>query len=106
MSCNREHIAWREDDGTISVGFYGFEYINTEADDFDHEWDVIYDYDSFCSLTRGLRTIDEVADHGPNGNPGHVYFTEHPEEVAKAKELAEKFDRENPPVRYVRRNWW
>lgn len=92
MSWNQEHIAWREDDGTISVGFYpSFCYGYVEDGD-DPEWDVTYYYDSFYAFFKGLSHERDVLRVAPEGNPGHVSMTDNPEEVAEARRLAKEFE--------------
>lgn len=47
MSFNRENITWESADGTWNLAFFRTTWVGSEADGFDPEWDVEYDYSEF-----------------------------------------------------------
>lgn len=69
MSFNRENAVWRSPNGTWNLAFYtAHERFGSE--DFDPEWDVDYDYESFEWLSRGFATADAAIRSWTGANPG------------------------------------
>lgn len=70
MSCNRENVVWQSANGTWNIGFYSYEYINRDSEDFDHEWDVNYDFDTFHWASTGHPTKQSAINSWTGANPG------------------------------------
>ncbi|MFD4394392.1 hypothetical protein [Kitasatospora sp. NPDC058478] len=76
MSTHREGIAWQREDGTWSIGYYGFTRLSAledgDPDDCDDEWDIEYHYDSFWFLSTGHPTYESAfaAYTRTEANPG------------------------------------
>lgn len=47
MSFNRENVTWQSKDGTWNMAFFRTTWVGSEADGYDPEWDVEYDYKEF-----------------------------------------------------------
>jgi len=47
MSFNRENVTWESTDGTWNMAFFRVAWEGSEADGYDPEWDVEYDYEKF-----------------------------------------------------------
>lgn len=47
MSFNRENVTWQSKDGTWNMAFFRTTWVGSEADGYDPEWDVEYDYTEF-----------------------------------------------------------
>lgn len=47
MSFNRENVTWQSKDGTWNMAFFRVTWEGSEADGYDPEWDVEYDYNEF-----------------------------------------------------------
>lgn len=94
MSCNRESVAWQGKDKTWSIGFYSFTSHGSEADGYDHEWDVEYDYASFNWVSTGHKTVDEAEKAGSKiyGNSGGSqvvrWHKDNLKEIASYEEMA------------------
>lgn len=74
MSVDRANMIWKSpDDGLWRRGFYSYYTVGDPAsEDFDPEWDVEYDYDSFWWTSGPFNTVEQ-ADRSWNGpNPGGV----------------------------------
>lgn len=73
MSKNRENVVWQSADGTWGRGF--FETYATKDwgdDDYDDEWDVDYNYDSFEWVSVGHPTEEAACASWDGANPGGV----------------------------------
>ena len=82
MSLNRENVTWQSADGKWNMGFYDYEYVNTESEDFDSEWDVEYNYDMFCCVIKNKLSPEDaynsyVFNHA---NPGGTVIYDYTEE--------------------------
>lgn len=68
MSLNRENVIWQSKDQTWNRGFYTCNPMGSFDEDFDHEWDVEYDYSSFEWVSTGHPTLAsaEKSWDGPN----------------------------------------
>lgn len=108
MSCNRENITWETKDGKWNIGFYAFHEVAPEDDeDFDYEWDVEYDNDTFWFVSTGHATSQQAMDAycRQHSNPGGgwassykgnskqnkeydviLFAFQHPEEARKLQE--------------------
>ncbi|MEU3566898.1 hypothetical protein AB0E96_00485 [Kitasatospora sp. NPDC036755] len=98
MSLHRENVTWQREDGSWSIGFYTFtapwEY-GGDPDDYDYEWDVEYDLNSFWYLSTGHPTSDAAEDAytriHPNPGSTTILYWEHPdnrEEIARLDAIA------------------
>ncbi|MEU8919546.1 hypothetical protein AB0D10_01245 [Kitasatospora sp. NPDC048545] len=98
MSLHRENVTWQSENGTWSIGFFAFEYPNRE--DYDHEWDVIYDNTRFWWLSSGHADPDAAMDAycAQECNPGATtwihWSKENSEEIARYGEMAAAFKAE------------
>jgi hypothetical protein len=71
MSKNRENVVWQSEDGTWGRGFYSFYSTGDPSDeDYDDEWDVEYDQDSFNWVSVGHATEEEAERAWNGANPG------------------------------------
>lgn len=71
MSFNRENITWQSEDGTWNRGFYScFDNYSSDDEDYDPEWDVDYDYDSFEWVSTGHATEQGAWNSWNGANPG------------------------------------
>ena len=71
MSYHRENVIWQSADGTWGRGF--FETYATKDwgdDDYDDEWDVDYNYDSFNWVSVGHPTEEAARAAWDGANPG------------------------------------
>lgn len=91
MSCNRENVVWKSRDGKWNIGFFDYYHVNQDSEDFDHEWDVEYDYDRFNWVSTGHATQEAAIDAWHGANPGCHQIHEEPDastdrydEMAKA----------------------
>jgi len=102
MSCNRENVVWPAEDGTWCIGFYAFYDVNTDDDNWDHEWDVEYDYSEFMWASWGHQTEQAARDSWDGANPGGETLYEKRDEhcehldklLAKYREHRAKLDAE------------
>lgn len=79
MSTNRENVIWKTRDGTWSIGFYDFYYTGDSSDeDFDHEWDVEYDFGRFNWVSTGHPTQESAMNAWHGSNPGCHEIVEEP----------------------------
>ena len=92
MSFNRENVTWQSKDGTWNMAFFRVTWEGSEADGYDPEWDVEYDYKEFNLYAFATKqpTPDsayEVATRRTS-NPGGTYI------VSRAVNAAEcdKYD--------------
>lgn len=69
MSVNRENVVWQSKDGSWNRGFFAFENINENSEDFDYEWDVEYDYEHFWWASTGHRTETQATNSWRGANP-------------------------------------
>lgn len=96
MSFNRDNVTWQSPDGTWNLGFYtvheGMVYGDDE--DYDPEWDVDYDYESFEWVTTGHATENAARAAWKGANPGCTtivtYSAESAERVAELDEMARR----------------
>lgn len=74
MSFNRENITWESADGTWNLAFFQTLWVGREADGFDPEWDVQYDYSEFDVYVYATKqaTPDAAYEHilRYTSNPG------------------------------------
>lgn len=102
MSKNRENVIWQSATGTWNRGFYAYEYINDDSEDFDDEWDVEY-LNHFNWVATGLAS-EAAAEAAWRGcNPGGWVVVHHSPETAKEcaalDALAQKFTAEQAEQR-------
>ena len=92
MSWNRENVIWQSKDKTWNIGFFRQEPVGSWSDDpdYDPEWDVEYDYDSFSFASVGHRTEQQARAAWNGANPGGS--TVYTYGKTTAKEIA-NFDR-------------
>jgi hypothetical protein len=94
MSCNRESVAWQSKDKTWSLGFYSYTPHGSEADGYDYEWDVEYDYNNFHWVSTGHKLLQEAVRAGGRlfGNTGSpqvlTWDKENQKEIANCEEMA------------------
>lgn len=72
MSYNRENVTFQSEDGKWNIGFFSFyETVSYMDEDFDSEWDVEYNYDSFWWASKRHNTPEEAyqAYTRNHGNP-------------------------------------
>ena len=95
MSLHRENIVWKSRDGTWSIGFYDYYYTgDTSDEDFDHEWDVEYDYSQFNWVSTGHPTEQAAHDSWDGCNPGSSQITSEPgPDTDRLDALAKAFKR-------------
>lgn len=91
MSCNRDNVTWQSADKTWNAGFFSFTSFNTDSEDFDYEWDVDYNYDSFWFVTKGHKTPEaaQAAYTYDHMNPGGTTYVHYAGNSADCK----KYDR-------------
>ncbi len=70
MSFHRENVTWQSEDGTWSLGFFEVYSYDSGDDDYDPEWDVDYDYDSFQWVSTGHPTREAAGAAWDGSNPG------------------------------------
>ena len=71
MSLNRENVIWKSRNGTWSIGFFHCYSVGDTSDpDYDPEWDVEYDYDTFDWASTGHPTEDAAYKAWDGANPG------------------------------------
>lgn len=94
MGLHRENITWQSKDGTWSLGFWDFYYVNRDSDDFDPEWDVEYT-DTFNWVSTGHPTYESAEDSWKDANPGGgemlAYSADAPSENDRLDALAKDF---------------
>lgn len=69
MSVNRENVVWQSKDGSWNRGFFAFEQVNEDSEDFDYEWDVEYDYGHFYWASTGHGTKAQAVNSWRGANP-------------------------------------
>ncbi len=90
MSCNRENITWQSADQKWNIGFYTYYNIGDNSDeDFDYEWDVEYEDDSFWWVSTGHATPRDAyrAYCLDNANPGTTTVLQYKGNSALVKKL-------------------
>lgn len=72
MSFNRENVVWQSANGTWNIGFYTVHesFWSYDDDDYDPEWDVNYDYDSFEWASTGHASKEDAYRAWKGANPG------------------------------------
>ena len=62
MSFNRENVTWQSKDGTWNMAFFRVTWEGSEADGYDPEWDVEYDYKEFdlYAYAKGQATPEDA----------------------------------------------
>lgn len=93
MSTNRENVIWQSADGTWSRGFY--DYYDTKSyddEDYDYEWDVEYNYDTFTWVSAGHSTMEQARAAWKGANPGGANVIEYPGTGMNGEVLAPQFD--------------
>lgn len=70
MSLHRENVIWVSRDGKWNRGFYEYYNVNVGGEDWDHEWDVEYIYDSFNWVSTGHATEEAANMAWTGSNPG------------------------------------
>lgn len=99
MSFNRENVIWRSASGVWSIGFYVVhESVGPFGDDdeYDPEWDVDYDYDSFEWASTGHASEDEAIRSWKGANPGMHAIESRAERIAELDAMLKEFlDRSN-----------
>ena len=99
MSFSRENITWQNEDGTWNTAFFRVAWEGSEADGYDPEWDVEYDYNEFALHDYAYRQATpedayEVATKRTS-NPGGTWIISR---AINAEECA-KYDRMLEAVR-------
>lgn len=81
MSVHRENVTWKSRDGTWNRGFYDYYSVNRDSEDWDYEWDVEYNYDTFNWVSTGHATEEAANDawRGANPGSGEVHYIPSPE---------------------------
>jgi hypothetical protein len=100
MSKNHENVTWQSKDGTWSVGFFTVIQPSYMDDDYDDEWDVDYDYDSFVFASTGHRTPEQADRSWPGPNPGlvtHIPYKGHAQDAKHYDLLASYY--KNPALK-------
>lgn len=95
MSFNRENVVWQSADGTWGRGFYeSYSVGSYDDDDYDPEWDVDYDYDTFAWVSVGHATEEAARASWDGANPGTSHTVPFGESGAFRSDepLAPKFD--------------
>lgn len=87
MSKNRDNIVWQSKDKTWNLGFYSWEPVNEDSEDYDSEWDVEYDFSKFAHAFIGHPTPESARAAWPGPNPGSTTT------VAYSKGKSEELDR-------------
>ena len=64
MSFNRENVTWQSKDGKWNMAFFAVTWVGSEADGYDPEWDVEYDYKTFnpYAYAKSQPTPDDAFD--------------------------------------------
>ncbi len=96
MSLNRENVSWQSANGTWSIGFFEFRYVNRDSEDFDHEWDVEYDYTEFNWASSGHISAEAAyeayARNHANPGCGAIYYHPTAEDI-EGQDLISQFER-------------
>ncbi len=94
MSKNRENVIWQSADGTWSRGFYeDYPTKSYDDEDYDDEWDVEYNYDSFSWVSVGHLTEQGAVASWDGTNPGSsVVYAFGESDWPNEPPVAEKFD--------------
>jgi hypothetical protein len=92
MSFNRENVTWQSKDGTWNMAFFRTIWVGSEADGFDPEWDVQYDYKEFnlYAYAKGRATPEDAWNVATKrtSNPGGTNLVSR----AMNREACEKYD--------------
>lgn len=92
MSCNRENVIWKSRDGLWSIGFFDYYDVNTDSEDWDHEWDVEYVYSVFNFASVGHATMESAMKAWEGANPGcHDVYEEPNETTDKYDRMAKEY---------------
>ena len=112
MSVNRENIAWQREDGTWCIGFWSFYNVGQDEEDWDFEWGVEYEHDSFWYFSEGHSSAEAALEAfcRRNANPGQSntmpWHKDAADEIAKYEAIAVKFKQEKRKVgRGIRSTW-
>ena len=101
MSFNREGVLWQTEDGTYRYGLFTVTWEGSEADGYDPEWDVEYDYDSFEWVGAPKATEQAARDTWRGANPGGYWMPEKgSKETARYDRMAAEYDK-RPRARSV-----
>lgn len=78
MSFNRENVTWQSKDGTWNMAFFRVTWTGIEADGYDPEWDVEYDFNAFDLYVYATKkdspdaAYEDVRDRTSNPGGGWV----------------------------------
>ena len=72
MSVNRENVTWQSQNGTWNIGFYTViePSFDSRGEDYDREWDVDYDFDTFWWASTGHHSAAAADASWRGANPG------------------------------------
>jgi hypothetical protein len=107
VSKNRENVVWQSENGLWSIGFYTVLHPGNawEDDDYDDEWDVDYDFDSFEWGNSGFSTVEAAMRSWNGPNPGGTtqisWREQNAEEIARLNEMLWAF--KNPALALEKR---
>lgn len=99
MSCNRENVTWKSRDGKWNIGFFEcYPTGDQSSEDWDSEWDVDYDYDTFMWASTGHSSEDAAYQAWDGANPGGTTVYEEPcEQTDRYDEMAATWKAAQPP---------
>lgn len=89
MSFHRENVIWESKGGKYYRGFFATLWVGSEADGYDPEWDVDYDYDNFNNIAGPFYSQQEAYDSWQGANPGSYEVAPYIKENA---ELINQYD--------------
>lgn len=95
MSFNRDNVLWRSANGSWNIGFYtaneSLGPFSGDDEDYDPEWDVDYDYDSFEWASAGHPTEEAAQASWKGANPGMYSISSDPERVAELDAMLKRY---------------